>query len=384
MLACSMHWLARPLLFTHLLALVFAWLLRWFQTRAASPRAGCSCFLPGVDGLVGEPARRVHHRPGADCDVHARRQRHSCACRHSVHRYGQVLRLLAVLLLVCSAASLANPMGWELYAHILNFFRSHELTTMTTEFASPNFHTTGMRGLLFLLLLLAAALMIVRPKLHATDVLVIGGWGCLVLLSARNVPIFALVTTPYLAQWLTEFMRSHENSRWCRLYRESTGSELVVSHTAGGVLMIAAFVSVLLLMAKPRIAGGPPILITHLPSSRYPVVAVDYLQSHPRVVHGEMFNYFLWGGYLEFALPGCDGPSSTAVPTCMGSNSYARLPETANDPKPGWEAVFAKYNVGWTILPVQHPLNRILATEPTVAHSVFSNQLGARVRARMP
>jgi hypothetical protein len=44
MLACSMHWLARPLLFTHLLALVFAGALRWFQ-RGASPHGDCSCFL---------------------------------------------------------------------------------------------------------------------------------------------------------------------------------------------------------------------------------------------------------------------------------------------------------------------------------------------------
>jgi hypothetical protein len=26
--------------------------------------------------------------------------------------------------------------------------------------------------------------------------------------------------------------------------------------------------------------------------------------------------------------------------------------------------VFAKYNVGWTILPLQHPLNRILELSP--------------------
>jgi len=29
--------------------------------------------------------------------------------------------------------------------------------------------------------------------------------------------------------------------------------------------------------------------------------------------------------------------------------------------KPGWETVFEKYHVGWTILPVQHPLNQLLA-----------------------
>ncbi len=38
MLACSMHWLARPLLFTHLLTVIFAWQLRWFQQGRVSAR----------------------------------------------------------------------------------------------------------------------------------------------------------------------------------------------------------------------------------------------------------------------------------------------------------------------------------------------------------
>lgn len=38
MLTCSMHWLARPLLFTHLLILVFAWQLRWFGQGRVSAR----------------------------------------------------------------------------------------------------------------------------------------------------------------------------------------------------------------------------------------------------------------------------------------------------------------------------------------------------------
>ena len=38
MFACSMHWLARPLLFTHLLTLIFAWQLRWFTQERVPVR----------------------------------------------------------------------------------------------------------------------------------------------------------------------------------------------------------------------------------------------------------------------------------------------------------------------------------------------------------
>jgi hypothetical protein len=367
MLACSMHWLARPLLFTHLLALVFAWQLRWFQQGRVSARRLFMFLTPlmvlwaNLHGafMTGLVLIGMH---AAGSAIDARRQ--------SVAPVKW--KLLIGLFLVCGAASLANPMGWKVYAHIVNFFRSRELSTVTTEFASPNFHTAGMRGMLFLLLLLAVTLMIVRPKVHATDVLVIGGWGCLALLSARNVPIFALVTTPYLAQWLTEFARSDDNSRWYRLYRESMESELAVNHKAGRVLMIAAFVCVLLLMAKPAIVGGAPILSTDFPSSRYPIAAVDYLRTHPQMVHGQMFNCFLWGGFLDFALP--EWKPFIDSRTDMYGLDLVHEFKTANDPKPGWETVFAKYNVGWTILPVQHPLNQILQLRPDW-QPVFSNQL---------
>ena len=61
-----------------------------------------------------------------------------------------------VLLLVCGLASLANPSGWKSHAQILDFMRSREISTATTEFASPNFHTVGMSGFLLLLFLLGA------------------------------------------------------------------------------------------------------------------------------------------------------------------------------------------------------------------------------------
>jgi hypothetical protein len=111
--------------------------------------------------------------------------------------------------------------------------------------------------------------------------------------------------------------------------------------------------------------------MTDFPPDRYPTAVVDYLRTHPDAVHGEMFNYFLWGGYLEFALPN----RKPFIDSRNDSYGIGLVREfrTANEPKPGWEAVFAKYNVGWTILPVQHPLNRILELSPHWTR-VFSNQ----------
>jgi len=366
MLACSMHWLARPLLFTHLLILIYAWQLRRFQQQRASARQ-LFLLLPPLMVLW------VNLHGGFVLGLVLLAM---YAIGNSIEAWRQPIRpgksrTLLVLLLVCSLASLANPSGWKLHAQILDFMRSRELSTATTEFASPNFHTVGMRGFLLLLLLLGAALLIIRPRLDATDVLLVGGWGCFALLSARNVPIFALIVTPLLAQWINEFLQANDHSRWCRLYRGWVSRVITSNGTAGTAIVIAVVAGVMLVMAKPAIAGGAPVLVTDFPPDRYPTAVVGYLRAHPDMVRGEMFNYFLWGGYLEFAIPERK-PFIDSRNVLYGLNLLHDF-RTINEPKPGWQALFARYNVGWTLLPVQHPLNRILELSPHWS-LVFSNQ----------
>jgi hypothetical protein len=365
MLACSMHWLARPLLFTHLLTLVFAWELRKYQHGRASARRLFLLLPPlmilwvNLHGMfmTGLVLIAMHTLGGA---IDAWRQSASSA------RFG----LLAALLLVCAAASLANPNGWQLHAHVFRFIRSRELSTLTTENMSPNFHTVGMHGFLLLLFLLATVLLVVRPKLDATDVLLTGGWGCFALLSARNVPIFTLVTTPLVAQWFMELVQPDVNSRWSRLYHAWVARMTALDRQAGAAI-IPAVVCLLLIVTKPGIAGGTPALATDFPSNRYPTAAVDYLRVHPDAVRAEMFNYFLWGGYLDYVFPERK-PFIDSRNDSYGTDLVHDF-GIVDKPKPGWEAVFGKYNIGWTILPAQHPLNRILELNSHWS-LVFSNQ----------
>jgi hypothetical protein len=372
---CSMHWLARPLVFTHLLILVFAWQLRGFRQGRVSARQ-LFLLLPPLmvlwvnlhGGFVLGLMLLAMYAVGAT--FNAWRQAASW----------NTSRVLTILLLACGAASLVNPNSWKLHLHIVNFLRSPELSSVTTEFASPNFHTVGMHGFLLLLFLMATALLIIRPQLDATDVLLMGGWGYFALLSARNVPIFALIVTPLLAQWINGYLRANELARWCRRYREWATCVILKTGTASIALVIAAVVCMTLVVAKPSLAGGEPVLATDYPPDHYPTDVVDYLRVHPDRIHGEMFNLFIWSGYLEFASP-------EHKPFVDSRNDFYGVDLTrefrkANEPKPGWEDVFTKYRVGWTMLPAQHPLNQILKLRPDW-QLVFSNRQ-ALVYSRQP
>jgi hypothetical protein len=99
--------------------------------------------------------------------------------------------------------------------------------------------------------------------------------------------------------------------------------------------------------------------VTEPLANRFPVAAVKFLRENPAVVRGAMFNDYGWGGYLMLKLPEqkvfIDGRNDFYGPTLVEEfNAVSEL-------KPTWEAVFERYGVGWTILPVQHPVHALLA-----------------------
>lgn len=98
---------------------------------------------------------------------------------------------------------------------------------------------------------------------------------------------------------------------------------------------------------------------------------IDYLRTHPDAVRGETLDYFLGGGDLEFSLSEREPLIDSRNDSC--GVGFGRAVHAANEPKAGWETVFAKHDVGWTILSMQHPLNRIVELNPCWIRA-FSNQ----------
>jgi hypothetical protein len=128
------------------------------------------------------------------------------------------------------------------------------------------------------------------------------------------------------------------------------------------VLLAGAVVALVIIAAKPVLAGGSPIIATGPLTNRFPVAAVQYLQKNLEAVTGEMFNDYGWGGYLMLVLPErkvfIDGRMDFYGDVLV--NEFNEV----NDVRPGWERVFKEYRVGWTILPAKHTLNSVLALHP--------------------
>jgi hypothetical protein len=255
---------------------------------------------------------------------------------------------------------LINPNGWRLHGYIADFLRHSDIVHFVNEFRSPNFHSGATNGFLLMLLALGILLLGVRPRLRPTEILLIGWAGAFALRWARNIPTFAIVTTPILAEHFNAYLRERWDSRWLRLYRKISDDVRTLDRAASGSGAVALVVAVMLAVtAKPRVLGGAPLMSTEILTNRLPVAAVEFLRARPEVVNGEMFNDYGWGGYLMLVLPErkvfVDGRNDFYGADLM------KVFDDVDEVHPNWESVLDKFHIGWTILPNKHALNRVLA-----------------------
>jgi len=357
---CATHWLARPHLATQLLVLVFAWQLRRFQRGLMTARK-LLILLPVLTALWAN----LHgafifafvligaHLAGTVVSLARANVEHRAVLR----RRAMVLAALGV---ACALASLLNPNGWELPLHILRYMRSPLLMGFAQEYLPPNFRDPGMLPFVLMLVLTLLTLWVTRSRLNATDGLLLLVWIVLSLRMVRNAPLFALVAAPILAEYWSTYLRAAPPSPFLRWYRDVSARLTSVDQMAGasGLPMLAT-IAMVLILAKPQLFGGPPLIRTELPAGRFPASAVQFLRHSPDAVSGEMFNEYAWGGYLILALPERKvfiHPNLDAY-----GEKLTRQFLQVNNIRPGWQDVLARYRVGWTILPRDHPLNQVLA-----------------------
>ncbi|MCS7025192.1 MAG: hypothetical protein NZV14_10350 [Bryobacteraceae bacterium] len=115
----------------------------------------------------------------------------------------------ALLTMACGAASLLNPYGWKLHAHIASYLQSSFIKDNVQEFQSPTFrseHALQFEVMLFLALITVLYLIAKRDFVAP---LWIAFWAHAALGSVRHVPLFTIVAAPFVGQALTELW-----SRW--------------------------------------------------------------------------------------------------------------------------------------------------------------------------
>jgi hypothetical protein len=340
--ASSMHYLARPHIFSLLLFPISLWLLEWDRASAT----------PAVWWLVPLSALWANLHAGFAGWL-------SClglllvieVCRRDwarLPRHGAVT-------IACFAASLVNPYGWRLHEHIFRYLGSSWILNNVQEFQSPQIRSENM--IIFALLLLGGAACAPRVLARGQwfEGLLVWLWGFAALRSARHAPIYAVVAAPVLA---TECALL-----WTAAARRATAARILweAGEELGRARRFRLWPPILALLLC--VAASPPI--ADFPKARFPIAALAQASGilappgrMPRILTSDV-----WGGYLIFRLfprqrVFFDGRSDFYGPG-VGADYLSLFGADHR-----WPEVLDRYAFEVALLPLDWPLATALARDP--------------------
>jgi hypothetical protein len=362
--ASSVHWLARPHLFTLLFVILFYAALervRDGQTRwgrwpylALLPVATIlwtnlhGGFFVGI-ALVGAYGAGELAQMALTADREARgpawqRAKRYLGCAGA-----------------CLAATLINPYTYHLHVHLFQYLRDPFIGQHIIEFFSLSFHHPAAIFFEAMLLLSAVSVFWYARRGRYTEPLLLLVFGHLALLSARNIPIFVLVAAPPVAglvqAWL-DGLPELELAGWVR--RAAAKYNQIAARTAetdGIPRWHAVSVLGVAMVAALLFAPAPPARFrAEFDPQAYPAKAIAALQRTPQA---RIFTWDQWGDYLIWRLYPAGKVFVDGRSDYYGSAFEEKYIDVLNV-KYGWEGILGGFDVDTILLPPSAPLSGAL------------------------
>ena len=368
----NLHWLARPHVFGWLFMLASFWIAeRWINQSL--PRRLTARGLIGIAAFTAIWA-----------NIHA--SFFFAPAVFSIYGAGTWLRRFVwsasppvsprpffLAALVSGLATLANPAGWHLDAHVFSYLSDSALLDRIGEFQSFNFHSAGALQISLALALTFAgafaALAARRPERFLFSLLL----ALAAIRSARALPVAALLALPLANGSISEVLSLARGlARPLRQWLDgalSYGDRLrAMDRQFNGAVLIPLVACCVFVFAGPR-AGFPP--------SEFPVAASSAVAKLP--ADARIFAPDKFGGYLIYRfgsdslsgqanLPANTRPDNTRRVFFDGRSdfygadfldSYGRMIGA----RPGWQVDFARWNFTHALLPPGAALTAALAAD---------------------
>lgn len=347
--AASIHYLARPHLFTLLFVTLSMWLLDRDRRR---PTPWVWVLLPVTvvwtnlhGGFLALIASMCVLALGAALEGAWLERTFSAAWRRS--------RRYVALSAACASLTLLNPYGWLLHAHVARYLTSDWIRSAVAEFQSPSFRSENVFQYEILLLggVAVAGAFLVRKRFG--EGLLILFWAHMSLVSARHIPIYALVASPWIAAelqhwWDGAAARAGKKSVLAILRQVS--DDISIGQRRIGLMPILI---VLMLPVWDRSARWPK----DFPAARFPTQAVE--KHTERIRQARLLTTDQWADYLIFRFYPqhkvfVDGRSDFYGKEI--GQQYLALWTARHD----WRDLLKQWNFDGVLIPTEWPLASVL------------------------
>lgn len=345
----TIHWLARPHLFTMLFLVIFLDVIH----RARQGRLLLLACLPVLTipwanlhgGFLAGILLLLAYGAG---DVVSAVVAAGGPERADRFRTGRLFLLTAA---TCGAVSLINPYGYQLHLHIWDYLRDPEMTRSIIEFQATNFQDGRARFLEVLLIGgFGAAVWYGRQRRFA-EIFALAGWGHLAVVVVRNGPLFAIVAAvliaPALTAWI-EALKTAPVAGWARgvartvseLGEEFGPMERIRRLHAVSAIGLAV-IAVLMWAPDP----GRLFKAEYDPKA-YPAAAMKLLSPSQRI-----FTNDEWGDYLIYHLWPTGGKVYVDGRSDFYGSKFDKEYIELMRGKYDWEQTLSRYAVNTVVLP---------------------------------
>jgi hypothetical protein len=342
----SLHWLARPHIFSWIFLLSAVWVcekapVRFRPAHAAAIAVASACWANMHGSFFLAPLIALLYALGLwirpllwDSDFFLDRQ-----------RSGWLVRAAAI----SAAATLINPYGWRLHLHLFSYLTNSDLLARIAEFQSFNFHAEGAFQVWLTLALCWLGVVLALAARHPGRALVSLFFIAVAMRSARGLPVAALLLLPLLNASLTSVLHQWTGLRQTARARLDTflayGARLraLDARFHGAFLVPQLILVAALALALPVFAAS-----TGFSAEEFPVAAAPHIALLPP--QARIFSSDKFGGYLIYRFNGArkvffDGRSDFYGPLFM--KRYLRLAEA----RPGWQDIWNDYNFSHALTP---------------------------------
>jgi hypothetical protein len=207
----------------------------------------------------------------------------------------RLLHLVLILGLML-VGSVITPHGFDLWALPFTTVGRQAEQLLIHEWQSPDFHESSMLPFAGMLVIALAMLGGKKDRASLYEILLLGGFGVLGLISIRNIFFFSIVSPPILTRLSGPVLKSIGDDLNIHLKLDFNSKPTKIRGIINIVLVVLVGLVVVFQISKflPLSANQEDF------EERYPVAAVDYLKEVKP--EGNMFNTYNYGGYLIWAL----------------------------------------------------------------------------------
>ena len=207
----------------------------------------------------------------------------------------RLFHLLLVLVLMF-VGSVITPHGFDLWALPFTTVGRQAEQLLINEWQSPDFHESSMLPFAGMLVIALALLGGKKDRAAVHEILLLGGFGLLGLISMRNIFFFSIIAPPIFTRYAAPVLKLIGEELNLHLKLDFDSQPNKVSGMINVALVALVGLVVILQISKymPESANLEDF------AERYPVAAVEFLKEE--MPEGNMFNTYNYGGYLIWAL----------------------------------------------------------------------------------